>query len=236
MTKRKVALGLLVLLVTTGCLGGPPAPSEDALAEERDYEWDHDADVAIDVGDGEYKTVANVSDRESVHLATTSGFGGRSPLYITAIRFRYPNGTVVGPDAMDVYTSDSRTVVEFPTANGTFAYTANTGQRSVTIPVGFDGSHEVVLPPGMRTSFPVFGVVEPGDYEKTVEDDRVHVYWDSMHSDRITLKYYLQRDLVIFGGIVGLLSAVAIGGVLYFRKRIRRLEQDRAEQGLDVEK
>lgn len=235
MTKRKVALGLLVLLVTTGCLGGTPAPSEEDLAADADYEWDHDADVTIHVGADQYETVANVSDRESVHLASSDGFGGRSPLYISAIRFRYPNGTVVGPDAMDVYTSDSRTVVEFPVDNGTFAYSANAGSRSVTIPVGFEGSHEVALPPGMRASFPVFGVVEPGGYEKTIEDNRVHVYWESMHSDSITLQYYLEQDLLIFGGIVGLLTAVALGGVVYFRKRIRRLEQEREEQGLDVE-
>lgn len=236
MTKRTVALGLLVLLVTSGCLGGTPAPSEEDLAKDADYDWDHDANVTIDVGSGQYETVADVTDQESVHLATSSGFGGRSPLYISAVRFRYPNGTVVGPDAMDVYTSDSRTVVEFPTDNGTFAYTANAGSRSVTIPVGFEGSHEVVLPPGMRVTVPVFGVVEPSGYEKTIEDERVHVRWDSMDSDRITLEYYLQQDLLIFGGIVALLAAVALAGVVYFRKRIRRLEQDREEQGLDVEK
>jgi hypothetical protein len=235
MTKRKVALGLLVLLVTSGCLGGTPAPSEEDLAKDADYDWDTDATVTIDVRGGEYHTVANVSDQESVHLATSSGFGGRSPLYISAIRFRYANGTVVGPDAMSVYTSDSRTVVEFPTDNGTFAYTATAGSRSVTIPVGFEGSHEVVLPEGMRVSFPVFGVVEPAGYEKTVEDNRVHLNWESMNSDRITLKYYLKQDLLIFGSIVGLLAAVALGGVVYFRKRIRRLEAERAEQGLDVE-
>lgn len=236
MTKRKVTLGLLVLLVTAGCLGGTPAPSEEDLAKEQDYGWDHDATVTIDVGGDEYETVANVSDQETVHLATRDGFGGRSPLYISAVRFRYPNGTVVGPDAMSVYTSDSWTVVEFPAENGTFAYTADTGRRSVTIPVGFEGSHEVALPSGMRVSFPVFGVVEPGGYEKTIEDDRVHVRWDSMESDSITLKYYLQQDLLIFGGLVGLLAAVALGGVVYFRKRIRGLEHDREEQGLDVEK
>lgn len=236
MTKRRVALGVLVVLVTAGCLGGAPAPSEEALAREENYTWETDANVTIDVGTDEYHAVANVSGRETVRLSTTGGFGGRNPLYISAVRFKYPNGTVVGPDAMKVYTSDSRTVVELPASNGTFAYTASTGRRSVTIPVAFGGSHEVVLPEGMRVSFPVFGVVEPGGYEKTIRNDRVHLNWESMEHDSITLKYYLQRDLFIFGGIVGLLSAVALGGVLYFRKRIRRLENEREEQGLDVER
>ncbi|MXR20625.1 DUF5803 family protein [Halobacterium bonnevillei] len=236
MTKLKLAVAVVLLAVTAGCLGGGPTPSDDDLQEDATYDWDTDADVTVVVEGEEYKTVATVEDTGKVRLARSSGFGGRNPLFISAVQFRYPNGTVVGADAIDVSSKDQRTVVELPADNGTLAYTSNAGSRSATIPLDFEGSHEVVLPAAMRVSFPLFGSVDPGGYEKTVEDNRVHLRWDSLSNATIEVDFYLERDLYLFGGIIGVLAVAALAGVAYYRLRIRRLEQEREQAGLDVEK
>lgn len=236
MRKLLAALGLAVLVFTAGCMGGGGGPTQEQLSEDADYDWEKDAAVAIDVSGGEYTLVATVDNQSRVRLARSDGFGGRNPLRISAVQFRYPNGTVVGADEIDVSTRNSRTVVEFPADNGTFAYTANAGGRSVTIPVGFEGSHELVLPGGMRTAVPVFGVVEPPGYQKSVENNRLHVRWESLDGGTIDAKFYLQQDIYLFGAITGVLALVAVLGVVYYRIRIRRLEENRESAGLDVEK
>lgn len=236
MTKLKLAAGVLLLAVLAGCLGGGPTPTNSDLAENATYDWDTDADVTVVVAGEEYQTVADVEGTEKVRLARTSGFGGRNPLFISAVKFRYSNGTVVGADAVDVKSHDQRTVVTLPADNGTFAYTATAGSRSATVPLDFEGSHEVVLPSAMRVWFPLFGSVDPGGYDKTVEDNRVHLEWDSLENATIDVEYYLVRDLYLFGGIIGLLVLVGIGGVVYQRHRIRRLEKEREQAGLDVER
>ncbi|MFB6072753.1 MAG: DUF5803 family protein [Halobacterium sp.] len=236
MRKLLVALGVLALAVSAGCLGTGGGPTQQQLERNATYDWSKDTDVAIDVSGGQYTLVATVDGQRKVKFSRSGGFGGRNPLRIGAVKFRYPNGTTVGADAISVSTRNSRTVVELPAANGTFAYTANAGGRSVTIPVAFDGSHELVLPLGMRTSFPVFGVVEPAGYSKTIEDNRVHVRWESLDGGVIDTKFYLQRDLYLFGGVAGVLALAAVAGVVYYRLRIRRLEDEREQAGLDVEK
>ncbi|WP_232701507.1 DUF5803 family protein [Halobacterium wangiae] len=234
MRRLLAAVGLAVLVFGAGCLGGPPAPSDEDLSQEAEYDWDRDVNVTITVNNGQYRMVADVDESE-VRLSQQGGFGGRNPVYVSAVQFQYANGTVVGADAIDVSTRDSRTVVEFPAANGTFAYTGNAGDRSLTVPVIAEGSHELVLPPGMRVSFPVFGVVEPAGYEKTIEDDRVHVHWESLDGGTVNSKFYLQQDLLLFGGVVGVLAAVAVAGVVYYRIRIRRLEDEREQSGLELD-
>jgi hypothetical protein len=236
MRKLWVAVAVAALAVTAGCLGGGGGPTDQQLAENATYDWDRETDVRVNVTGGEYSVVAAVDNQSDVKLASSDGFGGRNPLPISAVQFRYPNGTTVDAEDIDVSTANSRTVVTFPADNGTFAYTASAGGRQVTVPVGFEGSHELVLPAGMRVSFPVFGVVEPPGYQKTVEDDRVHARWDSLDGGTIDAKYYLERDLFLFGGTAGVLSVAALGGVVYYRLRIRRLEDEREDAGLDLEK
>jgi hypothetical protein len=236
MTKLKLAAGLVLLAVLAGCLGGGPTPSDENLAKNATYDWDTDADVTVTVEGEKYQTVADVEATEKVRLARSSGFGGRNPLFISAVKFRYPNGTVVGADAIGVKSHNQRTVVTLPAENGTVAYTANAGTRSATIPLDFAGSHEVVLPRGMRVSFPLFGSVDPGGYDKTVDDNRVHLRWDSLENATIDVEYYLVRDLYLFGGIIAVLFVGALGGVAYYRLRIRRLEEEREQAGLDLER
>jgi nitrate reductase gamma subunit len=51
----------------------------------------------------------------------------------------------------------------------------------------------------------------------------------------VSVRYYLQRDLYIFGGLLGLIIVVGIGGLLYRRRQIERLRKQRTEMGLDVD-
>jgi hypothetical protein len=236
MRKLWVAVAVVALAVTAGCMGGGGGPTDEALAENATYDWDTETDVRVNVTGAEDAVVAAVENRSDVRLARSDGFGGRNPLPISAVQFRYPNGTRITAEDIDVSTGDARTVVTFPADNGTFAYTSAAGSRQVTVPLGFEGSHELVLPEGMRVSFPVFGYVEPGGYEKTTADDRVHVRWEELNGGTIEASYYLERDLLLFGGTAGVLAVLAGLGVVYYRLRIRRLEDEREQAGLDLER
>jgi hypothetical protein len=230
--RRLVALlAVLGMVVLAGCMGG--VISEEALSEEATYDWNTSSTVTVDVSGSSYTAVYTLDNVSSIELYHRGDLGGEEPIPIRAIKFRYPNGTVVNASAMDVSETDSRTVVEFPAADGQFAYTANSGNGDLFFPVVVNGSHEVLLPPGTRISAPIIGVAEPAGFEKTMVEDRVRLVWPAPDRDVITVSYYLQRDLYIFGGLIGLLGVVAGGGWLYFRYQIRQLAKNR--EGVDVE-
>lgn len=233
--KARIALALVLLAVLAGCAGFSDGVNQERLAQDASYDWNHSANATYDVQPAEYQAVIDVNNTSEVELWRHGDLGGEEPLQAAAIKFRYPNGTVVGADAFDVERTDSALVVGFPATNGTFAYTAESGSRSVFVPVVGTGSHEVVLPPGMRTSFPVFGDVEPANYQQTRQGERVHVTWESAPENPIYVQYYLERDLYIFGGVVALMAALGVFGIVYFRFQIRRLERRRQDAGLDLE-
>lgn len=233
MKKLLAITGLLGMLVLAGCMGG--VVSEEALREDATYDWDTNATVTVDVSGSAYQAVYDVTNRSTIELYQRGDLGGEEPIPIRAIQFRYPNGTVVNASAMEVTESDSRTVVELPAEEGRFAYTANSASSGLFFPAVVDGSYEVILPPGTRMSLPIIGYAEPAGFEKTVTGDRVHLTWETVSQDVISVGYYLQRDLYIFTGLIGLLGVVAGGGWLYFRYQLKGLESRREEAGLDVE-
>lgn len=226
-----LALGALVVLA--GC--GGTAVDERALNESASYDWNTSTAVAVTVEGTEYQAVYSLDDESEMELSLHDELLGRQPVPISAVQFRYPNGTVVDASAITVEQRPDFTLVSFPADEGQFAYTAASGARTVTVPVTTDRSHEVVLPPRMRISLPVFGGANPGGYERTISDDRVHLTWSSVESDQITVDYYRVRDILIFGGLLGALSLVGLLGVAYYRRQIRRLENERSAAGLDVE-
>ena len=79
--------------------------------------------------------------------------------------------------------------------------------------------------------------MSPGNYETERDaQGRVHVVWaEPVTADTVSIRFYLQRDLYIFGGIVALVGAVGGGGLFYYRRQIDRLRQQRLEMGIDVE-
>lgn len=225
MKRVLLVLGLLGLLALAGCTGG--VVTDTALNESATYDWDTEATGTIDVGTDSYKAVYVLDNTSEIELFHRGELGGDEPLPIRAIKFQYPNGTVVNASAMNVTETDSRTVISFPQSDGRFAYSARSRTGEVSIPVGMEGSYEVILPPGARIRVPIISSVRPGGYDQTLQDDRVHLQWDRVDSDVITVSYYLQRDLYLFSGLLGLLALISLAGLMYFRRQLSQLAHRR---------
>ncbi|MFB6070276.1 MAG: DUF5803 family protein [Halanaeroarchaeum sp.] len=224
-----VALGLLIVLA--GCTGG--VVQEEALAEDATYDWNTTAAVTVNATGTQYQYVYTVENRSEIRLSTHSQITGTTPIPISAVQFRYPNGTVVGSGAIDVAERASKTVVTFPARNGTFAYTAESGPRSLRVPVVTTRSHEVILPPGMRIALPIVGGATPPGYETDVRDDRVHLTWESVETNTIAIDYYYQRDILLFGALLLGLVVIAGVGLAYYWRAIGRLAAQRERAGLE---
>jgi len=245
-----LAAGCLALLaVTSGCLGFGTGPvSEDTLDSDpaEPYEWETDRAAHITVQENtQFRAVMDVN-RSTVDLFRRDGFGGSNPLSVEAVRYRYPNGTVLTGSEIrerggEIRETRDETVVELPPGaaerGGTLAFTSSGTPKRFTLPTYVDGTYEVVLPEDREIDFPVFGQVSPGNYE-TVRDDRgrVRIVWaEPVTADTVSVRYYLQRDLFIFAGVLGLILVAGIGGLLYRRRQIEQLRKRRTEMGLDVE-
>jgi len=127
--------------------------------------------------------------------------------------------------------------VTLPQAGGQLGFTANRPKaKEFSTPTFVDGSHsvEVTLPPGARVGVPLLSQVRPGASDKRVEDNRMTVRWNDTGSS-IHLRFYLARDLLIFGGIAGVLALVGIGGAVYYFRQIKVLERRREEIAPDVD-
>ncbi|WP_135533218.1 DUF5803 family protein [Halostella pelagica] len=237
MNRRLVLATVLVgaVALTAGCSFGPFADdiSDEELDEDAEYDWETNSTVTIRIEDTEYQAVYDVSDQSKLSVYQ-SGFSGNEPVNVRAVQYRYPNGTFVNGSELDVSKEGGETVIELPQENGTVAYTADTRPKEFGTPVLVEGSHEVVLPPNHQTGNFIFSHVSPSNPEKRSVDDRVHLRWDNPDQN-IFVRYYLERDIYIFGGLVAILGVVMIGGLIYYLRQIRELEAQRKELGLDVE-
>ncbi|MFB6078235.1 MAG: DUF5803 family protein [Halarchaeum sp.] len=232
-----VAFAFVALAASAGCLGGGTV-SDQQLAQNATYDWHANESVSVNATGSEYHAVLNVTgaNRSELRFSQSNAFTGETPIQLSAIKFRYPNGTVVNASAIPVSESRDALTVTLPAQRGQFAYTAPTGSRSVTVPVVVsDVSYSVTLSAGMRVSVPLVSSVQPSGATATLAEGRVHLAWQSVSADEVYVKYYLERDVYIFGGLLALAALVALGGVVYFRRLIRGLERDRVESGLDVE-
>lgn len=229
-------LGLAALAALAGCAGFGGGLDEERLARNASYDWNTSADVTVTLEGDEYQAVYEVSNGTAVEAYREETLGGRQPVEVAAVQFRYPNGTVVGASGVEVRQEDSTVVIEPPADEGKLAYSAPADAGRFGLPVTVDGSYEVVLPPGRRVENVVFGDVQPGGYDHTIDDrDRVHLHWEGLEEGTIAVRSYLQRDLYLFGGLLAVLVLVSLAGVAYFRLQIRRLEQEREEAGLNVD-
>ena len=240
-------LALVLIALTAGCSAfGPGDLSSETIdgppADE--YAWDANATAHVDVLTNSTFTAVYELNQREVKLYRNDGFGGRTPLSVEAIRYRYPNGTVVNGTTVEARggaIDRNRKVVTVNVpgdapAGGQLAFTADSTPKRFALPVFLEGSYEVVLPADRKIDFPVFGTVRPGGYEATLgEDGRTHIRWNEVTARSIVVQFYLQRDLYIFAAIAAGLAVVGIGGVLYYRRQIDRLKEQRQEMGLDVE-
>ncbi|WP_121822069.1 DUF5803 family protein [Halostella salina] len=235
---RRLLLGTVVvglLAVTAGCSFGPFADdiTDEELNESAEYDWETNATATITIEGAEYQAVYDVSNQSELTVYQ-QGFAGNEPVNVRAVQFRDANGTFVNGSALDVEKQGSETVIDLPSENGTVAYTADTRPKQFGSPVLVEGSHEVVLPPNHQTGNFLFSHVSPGNPEKEVVDNRVHLRWDDPEGN-VFVRYYLDRDIYIFGGIVAVLGVVLVAGLIYYLRQIRELERRREEMGLDVD-
>ena len=246
MTGRPLATAAAaVLVVLSGCGGlfGPTPVGEGRLdadpAGADDYDWDADVDVHIVVTpESRFRAVyrLNRTTTDELELYRRDALGGRSPLRVEAVRYRFANGTVVNGSAFDdrgggVDRTGDAVRVRLPTdpENGTgrLAFSSRSPGKRFSIPTYVSGSYEVVLPTNRRTTVPLAGSVRPGGFDREVVDGRTHLRWESVERDAISVRYYLQRDILIFGGLVALLAVVAAAGTLRYRRQIARLRERR---------
>jgi hypothetical protein len=241
---------LVFLLLTAGCLGaimGPQEVSNDRLNEPpaADYTWDSTRDAHITIV--ENATFAAVYDLNSteIQLFRRDGLGGRNAIRVSALRYQYDNGTVIGASQLKArggtveQTRDAVTVTlpeDARDSPGKLAFTSTSTPKRFSLPTFVKGSYEVVLPPDRRVDFFLFGQVRPNYTERTVDDaSQTHLYWDDVQTDSMLVQFYLQRDLTIFGGIAAALVLVALGGLFYYKRQIEALEEQRRDMGLDAD-
>jgi hypothetical protein len=273
MSRRGLAtLALVLLAATSGCttIFGPGNVDETALAEDPqpEYDWDTEVDGFLHLNRNNYTAVYDVANRTSGDLDAQNptfeiyqrdALGREDPVEISALQFRYPNGTTLryeetddgaevvrvgpngssssAPDALAVETSQTRTVVSLPTnESGKLAFTAPRNGKSLSTPTFVQGSYEMSIPERGEVAIPLLAQVRPpADRTATDAAGRVHIHWDEVDSRNLAVRYYLGRDLLIFSGIVVLLTTVGIIGSVYYLLQIRETKKRREEVGLDVD-
>lgn len=229
MIRAGLAIGLLALLaVTTGCLG-PGEVDREALGEEASYEWNTTAAATITVDRSSYAAVYRIENRSSIDLYRFHRLNNERPLDPVAVQFRYPNGTLVGPESMTFEKTRTRTTVTLPASNGTLAFTAPKTGKGFRVPAVIDGSYEVVLPPDARVGVFLLGRVSPDGYQTFREGDQVRLRWEQVDGNRITVRYYLVRDILLFGSLAGVGVIVLVIGVSYFWFQLRSLKERRQQ-------
>ncbi len=234
--RRHLSLGAVLLLVfLAGCTGFGDATSEEGLFKEAEYDWDTEADVTIDLGSSEYTAVYDIENRSSMAIYQRTRYGSDRPLGIEGVKFRHENGTVVNASDIGVSESRNRVTVDFPADQGQFAFTGSKRSKQFTLTTFVEGSYEVALPEDHRVDNFVLATVRPRGYETTMEDDRVHIHWDSVTSRSVTVNYYLQRDLYLFAGLIVIASIAGAVGIGYVWHQIKELRVKREEMGLDLD-
>ena len=234
-------VAVLALLTLAGCSMLFGGISDETLDREADYEElrEQNATVVVDVenagliSSGEYRAVFDLNGTDELSLSETEFFSDVA-VDIHAVRYWYPNGTEVTGSELDIDQGRSSTDIRVPDGNGTLAFSGDAGRKSFSLPVHVEGSYVVYAPESHRTSAHLFGSVSPSGYDREVVDDRERLTWSDADS-AISLRYYHTRDIPLFVGLV--IVAVTIGGagIAYYYRKVKRLERQRKELGLDVD-
>lgn len=265
MSRRRLLLATVALLVLAGLAGctglfGGGGGNPGALSKNASYDWDADADAHIEINRGNYTAVYNASAKTTGNNTTIAVYGHdtlgmEQPKGIAALQFRYRNGTVLryreGGDVVAVHPNGTtadvpddrlavgrgqhRAKIRLPTTDGQVAFTTSKNGKQVSTPTFVRGTYVMVLPANTGVRVPLLGSTSPGGASISTVDGRVHVRWESVGGSGVSVRYYLDRDLLIFGGLaVGLVVLGVLGGA-YYLLQIRETVRRREEVGVDVE-
>ncbi len=230
-------VAVLALAATAGCIG-TDIPEED-LAANATYDWETNTTATVTVvesgwiGTSDFKAVYQMENRSELELYRSSLARDR-PLKVRSVKFRYPNGTIVDYAALTVETTQERTTIGLPSANGSVAFTGTHRSKKLELEPYVEGSYRVILPENHDATDFLLGDVVPGEYELGSVDGHRTITWESVDQP-VFVRYYATRDQVVFWGFFGVLGVVALGGYLYFRRQISRLVGWRERQGLDLD-
>lgn len=249
--RRAIALVAVALLaVSAGCVGGfSGSLTEEQLGEEpaEPYQWDAETDIHIVVTENAtFRAVYDIQTNDTeMEVYRRDGFGGTNAIPMRAVRYRYPNGTVItgtefAAHGGSIEQTNDAVIVEFPheqdnwdNETAQFAFTSESTPKRFSLPTFREGSYEVVLPPNRSIDFFLFRNVVPRDYSQTQIGTQERIQWEQVTSRSVVVQFYLERDLYLFGGVFGLLGLVSIAGVLYYRRQIETLRERR--EAVDVE-
>jgi len=253
------ALALVVLVGLAGCTSilGSDAGDPEALSADAEYDYDTDRDAFITVNRENYTAVYNVSakvtgDEDTIELWRTNALTIENPLELEGLQFRYTNGTIVryvdgeavvlrgggiqeSTDALSVETTRQRTIVHLPAEEGQLAFTTPKTGKEIAVYTPVHGSYEVALPPGRDASVPLLSRTRPSNDDRTVVDDRVHLQWEEVETSVLTVRWYLDRDLWLFGGLALIAGIAGVIGAFYYYRSIKQAKKRRDEEGLDID-
>lgn len=244
---RRLLLGvglLAVLVATAGCstILGPGEPDAEQLNRDVSYDWDEtgDRNVTVNITRSEYRAIYRVENRSQIELYRQDALGTEHPLDLTGLTFQYANGTTTRVNASEddnfsVELTRQRAVVSLPDEDGKLAFSSSRNGKSWAMPTFIEGRYAVTLPESARVGVPLLGQVSPGADATTVEDDRVTITWNDVSTRNVSVRWYLTRDLWLFGGLAGLGLLVGGAGLLYYLRQIRQLERQREEVGLNMD-
>lgn len=246
-------------------LGPSPAtPGELAANASYDWETGSDAHLDVSprnytaVYSVANRTTGSLSGNYTIEFYTRDTLGTDVPLDVRALQFRYANGTRLvmraqggeavsafvypngttapAPDKLAVTKTRKRTVVSIPTnESGQVAFTTPRNGKQVATPTFVEGSYSMTLPPSARVDYPLLSRVTPDADDATLRDGRVTLRWNEVRTNTLIVRWYLERDLLLFGGIVLIFGAAGLVGGLYYLREIRKTVAKREEVGLDME-
>ena len=242
MNRRHLALlGLVALLALSGCsaIFGPQQSDPARLNQNASYDWATEEDATLVIDRGSYSAIYDVRNNSTFEVYDRDGLGRERSVPIRALRFRYQNGTVVSAANSSLSASEGnrRTEIQFPgNVTGEVAFTAPRRGKTFATPTHIDGgSYAITLPPDARVGIPLLSQVTPGGYESSVENDRMTLRWSDVTTRIISVRYYLQRDLLLFGGLAIIAVVVGSAGTLYYYRQLKAVERRRKEAGIDLE-